>query len=134
MSRVIAIIAAVSVCWHTTAGCCAHHDHAESAGNVATAVAGECDHDHHTCDPASHPEGGLPNSQQCQDGTCAFTVPDAPLSIEFDAPGSGFFLSDGLLNDRTLLGQSALSDTLVSSPPFLLGALPRHLALGVLLL
>lgn len=134
MNRCVAIIAAVSVLWHTMAGCCAHHGHPESVAHFAAAVGGPCDHDHHSCDPASHSAPALPDSSECHEGTCAFAVPDAPLSIEFDAPGSGFFLSDCVVNDQTRLGPFASFDASANTAPFLLGALPRHLALGVLLL
>lgn len=134
MSRVIAIIAAVSVCWHTTTGCCAHHAHYETGGDAALAVAGECDHDHHACDPATHSDPGTPDSSDCHEETCAFAVPDAPLSLDFASLGSAFLLSDCLLHGQTGLGPFASSDTLDGWAPFLLGALPRHLALGVLLL
>jgi hypothetical protein len=134
VSRCIAIVAALSVLWHTTAGCCAHHNHFESTEHAAVEAEGACEHDHHGCDPVNPSRDGSPDSRPCHDAPCAFAVPDAPLSIEFDAPGNGFFLSDGLLHDQTLLGLSEYPGALVNAAPLISSTLPRHLALGVLLL
>ena len=135
MTRCVAIVAAIAVLWHTTSGCCAHHGHAEPvAGHFGAVVSFQCQHDDDSCHAAQHECPGSPESSQCQESTCAFAVPDAPISVEFDALGNGFFLSDFVLNDQTYGGSFASSDHLASTAPFLLGALSRHLALGVLLL
>ena len=139
MTRCVAIIAAVSVLWHTTAGCCAHHGHEESLCQHAAVVDGHADHGHAdhgggSCDPRGHAAPDSPDSSECGEGTCAFAVPDARASVELDAPRSGFFLTDCVLIGQACLGPLAFSDASASTPPFLLGALPLHLALGVLLL
>ena len=134
MTRCVAIIAAVSVLWHTTAGCCAHHGHEESLWQLGAVVNGHADHDDGSCDHTDHAAPNSPDSSKCGEGTCAFAVPDARVSVELDRLRSGFFLTDCVLNDQTCLGPSASSDALASTAPFSLGALPLHLALGVLLL
>ncbi len=134
MTRCVAIIAAVSVLWHTTAGCCAHHSHEESLCQRGAVVDGHADHDEGSCNHTGRTAPGSPDSSVCGEGTCAFAVPDARASIELDALQSGFFLTDCVLNDQTCLGPPAYSDASASTAPFLLGALPKHLVLGVLLL
>lgn len=127
MNRAIAILAAVSVLWHTMAGCCAHHGHSAEVGSSA-AVEAACEHGH-ACD-SERPSQSPPND--CGEATCAFVTPDAPLSIEFDAP-AGAFLSAGILEEQSglpLIGWLGLAATAPIAP----ASIARHLALGVLLL
>ena len=128
MNRAIAILAAVSVLWHTTAGCCAHHEHSARVGH-SPAIDSPCEHEH-GCD-SEHPSH--PASTPCGEVACAFAIPDAPIAIEIDA-SAGFFISDCILDEQ--LGSPLVSSVSIDAgtAPFPLASLARHLALGVLLL
>jgi hypothetical protein len=141
VNRVIALLAAVAVLWHTTAGCCAHHAHACSAAGVC--VAG---HDHsHDCqssehDHAAHSPGDLPvepgsehaPASTCGGDVCSFAAPDAPVTIDQGADTVGVLLEEGKLPLRLTSAQGVANSACTG--PFNHSDSALYLALGVLLI
>jgi hypothetical protein len=140
VSRCVVFVVAVSVLWHTTVGCCAHHGHDEPLGYLGAETHRHApmrthavDHDHE-CDPAHHNTPDAPCSSDCEGGDCAFAVSTARMSIDLDAPGSGPFLYSNVLDAQASFLSTASADAVATMVPHVSGALARHLALGVLLL
>lgn len=128
MNRVIALLAAVAVLWHTTAGCCAHHAHADGA------AAGTCTHDHASPDPVGHHDDGSPVRSGCHQEFCVFSAPDGPVSLDPIADVVGVFLVDSLLGLQSADPPAVALGVSSSTAPFGFNSPALHLALGVLLL
>ena len=155
MRGLIAVSVAWAVCWHTVAGCCAHHAHAapaeqESTADTSPAQAslvpphagdGSCCH-HASAVPVAQPAAGplgsrelqTPRpSERCDDAACAFAVDAAEPLLQGEQQTSlppAVAIPSPVAGSQTEL--SALQpDCGVLLWPF---ALRSHLALGVLLL
>lgn len=127
VNRMIALLVAAAVLWHSTAGCCAHHAHACSSGPAHLSSHVACEHDHHSSDPASQP---CDDSPACHEGLCSFVMPEAPVTVELDDSQAVF---DNCLLPRQLTASIAPAGPSFSVP-FSVSRYQLHLALRVLLL
>lgn len=155
IQNVIAIVVAASVCWHTVAGCCAHHDHADRLatahlhGASARAHADAdplgsgderchaADHCHEADDShgAEHGVGGCPcqSGSDCGQGSCTFAAAESPTVLEMDrAGGDGILLGDSCAKSLHTSSAFRLSRAAEGGERSSAGAPRRHITLCVL--